>query len=51
MLRWDLCDFNDVYIAVKGAITVTEPDNAEVIKQLYLKIMHHLSNLSQKLMA
>ena len=29
MLRSDLCDFNDVYIVVKGIITVTEPDNAK----------------------
>ena len=25
----DLCDFSDVYIAVKGDITVTEPNNAK----------------------
>ena len=29
MLRSDLCDFNDAYIAVKGTITVTEPDNTK----------------------
>ena len=29
MLRSDLCDFNDVYIGVKGNIAVTEPDNAK----------------------
>ena len=28
-LRSDLCDFSDTYIVVKGAIAVTEPDNAE----------------------
>ena len=33
MLRSDLCDFNDVYIVIKGIITVTEPDNAKKIKQ------------------
>ena len=27
MLRSDLCDFSDVYIVVKGTITVTNPDN------------------------
>ena len=29
MLRSDLCDFSDVYIVVKGTITVTNPDNAK----------------------
>ena len=29
MLRPYLCDFSDVYIVVKGAITITEPDNAK----------------------
>ena len=33
MLRSDLCDFHDVYIVVKGDITVTEPDNAKTLKQ------------------
>ena len=33
MLRSDLCDFNDAYIAAKGIITITEPDNAKKIKQ------------------
>ena len=28
MLRPDLCDFNDVYIVVKGTITVVRPNNA-----------------------
>ena len=28
-LRSDLYDFNDAYIAVKGTITVTNPDNAK----------------------
>ena len=27
MLRSDLCDFNDAYIFVKGAITVTNPNH------------------------
>ena len=27
MLRSDLCNFSDVYIFVKGTITVTNPDN------------------------
>ena len=29
MLRSDLCDFCDVYIVVKGTITVTNPNNAK----------------------
>ena len=29
MLRSDLCDFSDVYIVVKGTITVTDPDDAK----------------------
>ena len=28
MLRSDLCDFSDAYIAVKGTITVVRPNNA-----------------------
>ena len=48
MLRPDLCDFSDVYIVVKGDITVTKPDNAK--KVLHLKTMHHLSTALQKLM-
>ena len=28
MLRSDLCDYSDAYIAVKRIITVTNPDNA-----------------------
>ena len=56
MLRSDLCDFSDVYIVVKGTITVVRPNNAKKIiiikkKQQHLKIMHHLSIVSQKLMA
>ena len=29
MLRFDLCDFSDVYIVVKGVVAVTNPDNAK----------------------
>ena len=29
MLRSDLCNFIDLHIVVKGAITVTSPDNAQ----------------------
>ena len=30
--RSDLCYFNDVYIVVKGTITVNSPDNAKINK-------------------
>ena len=33
MLRFDLCDFSDAYIVVKGAITVTNPHNAKKKKK------------------
>ena len=33
----DLCDFNDVYIVVKGTITVTDPDNAKRNKAVAFK--------------
>ena len=49
MLRSDLCDYFDVYIAVKGTITVTEPDNAKKSKAPAFKIMHHSSIASEKL--
>ena len=49
MLRSDLCNFSDVYIVVKGVITVTEPENET--KALHLKIMHHLSTAFQKWIA
>ena len=42
MLRSDLCDFSDVYIVVKGTITVVRPNAAKT---------HHLSTVFQKLMA
>ena len=34
MLRSDLCDFSDVYIVVKGDITVTNPNNAKRNKEV-----------------
>ena len=37
MLRSDLCDYSDVYIVVKGTITVTDPDNDACDKELTLK--------------
>ena len=35
MLRYDLCDYSDAYIAVKGTITVTNPDNAKKAVSMY----------------
>ena len=37
MLRYDLCDFSDTYIVVKGTITVTNPDNAKRNKSVAFK--------------
>ena len=37
MLRSDLCNFNDAYIAFKGNITVTNPDNAKRNKAVTFK--------------
>ena len=37
MLRSDLCDFSDAYVVVKGAITVTNPDNNAYDKKLAFK--------------
>ena len=37
MLRSDLCDFSDVYIIVKGTITVTDPNNDAYNKKLAFK--------------
>ena len=51
MLRSDLRDFSDAHIAAKGAITVTNPDDAKRNKAVAFKIMHHLSTAFQKLMA
>ena len=50
MLRSDLCDFNDAYIAVKGNAAVTEPNDAKETKVLHLKTMQHLSAAFQRLM-
>ena len=33
ILRSDLCEYSDVYIVVKGTVTVTNPDGAKNIKQ------------------
>ena len=37
MLRSDLCDFNDAYIAVKGTITVARPNNTKRNKAVAFK--------------
>ena len=37
MLRWDLCDYSDEYIVVKGKITVTKPGSIMYDKKLALK--------------
>ena len=37
MLRSDWCDFNDVYIVVKGTITVANPDVAKRNKEVAFK--------------
>ena len=37
MLRSDLCNFTDVYIVVKGRITVADPNDANYDKKLALK--------------
>ena len=38
MLRSDLCDYSDVYVLVKGKITITNPnDNANFNEELTLK--------------
>ena len=37
MLRSDLCDFNDAYIAVKGTITVARLNNTKRNKAVAFK--------------
>ena len=37
MVRSDLCDFRDVYIVVKGEITVIDPDNGKRNKAVAFK--------------
>ena len=37
MMRSDLCDFSDVYIVVKGTVTVTNLDDAERNKTVAFK--------------
>ena len=51
MLRFNLCDYADVYIFVRGTITITGAGNNDATKQgderdrvKHLKIVHHLRN-------
>ena len=37
MLRSDLCDFSDVYIVVKGTITIGRPNTAKINKAIAFK--------------
>ena len=37
MLRSNLCDYSDVYIVVKGTITITDPNNDAYDKEFTLK--------------
>ena len=37
MLRWDLCDFRDAYIVIKGTITVINRDNNAYDKKVAFK--------------
>ena len=48
MRRSDLWDFSDAYIAVKGNITVTEPDNAKRNKNVAFKNNAPLSTAFQR---
>ena len=51
MLRSDLCDFSDAYVAVKGVIAVTNLDDAKRNKSVAFKNnVRHLSIAFQKLM-
>ena len=46
ILKSNLCDYNDAYILVTGDINVV----AAPATQVAFKIVHHLLNMSQKLM-
>ena len=49
MLRSDLCDYSDVYIVVKGRITVEgDDDDKKEIKNYPLRITLHLDYVYQK---
>ena len=49
MLRSDLCDFSDAYIALKGTIIIKGGNNQDIKKRyLTLKTMLHLLAVSQR---
>ena len=48
MLRYDLCDYSDAYIVVKGNITVTNPDGAKRNKAVAFKNNAPFSNYISK---
>ena len=49
MLRSDLCGFSDMYIVVKGTITVTDPNNAKINKVVAFKNNAPLINCISKI--
>ena len=49
MLRSDLCDFSDVYIVVKGTITVTNPNDAKWSKSVAFKNNAPFINCTSKI--
>ena len=49
MQRSDLCDYSDAYIAVKGTITVTDPDNAKRNKAVAFKNNGSFTNCISKI--
>ena len=46
VLKSNICDCNEPEILLKGDVTVTAAPSTQVL----LKIVHHLLNVSQKLM-
>ena len=49
MFGFDLCDYSDAYVWVKGTITVTDPNNNANFDRRLTPIMHHLFRAFQKL--
>ena len=48
MSRLDLCDYSDVYIVVKGTVTVEGDDDAKIRnKKVTLRIILHLDHVYQ----
>ena len=46
MLRSDLCNFRDAYIAVKGVIAVTNPDDAKKKKKALAPFINCISKIN-----